>query len=688
MAEDLQAKSEAPLAAHVRPIELEPLSITGERIYDPVADPVAIPENNKIFTDTVSRENIELRVPYKATELLSFLSPSVVRYDQNRKYKSFFDARGQKVSLVLDGFVVQDGSSNSGMRGDDRIMEFLNTDIIESVDVVKDSSALIYGTLKGGMINVKTRKPTHRRSQLKFEAGTFGKTVSRLNFMDAPDKKSAYFISLNYRKYDGPEGKNAADGNQGAYLKFFYEPTKKDSFVLTYDREVGMYQIPIDEPDASGQFPKLMNPKANTATYNIVVDPKYGWSYDPWMNKFTDLNYTRTWNKNNSTNIQISRLEVQNDFHNPRGVGANPVGHIDGHHVLETTNALAVRHTMKTAGNVIVRFGYALDHWYNPTGKLYWENKNNEDKKHSAYLQTEIPLAGGRLKLDAGARQDQRFIIREEKARFPAKKTPFVINNRWESPRNTYGTGLTYKPTKSDTLALRYADMAVTPVDRYASLTGAALSDEHDKYTNLGFEHEFANAKKPTSLALNIFKNNMENSIIDDPAGTKFTDPPFNTTAMRIFTNQSTIARGGELTLKTKFSRRFDASLGYSTISYSPDVVTKPHKTYNFDMIYNNGSDLTFDLYGRFVGAFIAQNVSYTYTDPATKKKVTAAAPVYNLGKFWDVGFSVTKKLDRNRKDSDKLVFSVKNIFDRHYETFSMTPDYGRRYSLGYEINW
>jgi len=676
------------LMAAFEPIELEPLSITGERIYDPIADPTVVPENNKIFTETIERKNIELRAPYKTTELFSFISPSIVRYDQNRKYKTFFDARGQKVSLVLDGFVVQDGSSNSGMRGDDRLLEFLNTDIIESIDVIKDSSALIYGTLKGGMLNIKTRKPTGRHGQLKFEAGTFGERVAKLTFMDILSKKSSYFISFNDRYYDGPDGKNAADSDRGGFLKYFYDPTAKDSFVLTYDREVGTYQIPVDEPDASGQFPKLMNLKAGTNTYNIVVDPRYGWSYGPWSNTFTDLNYTKTWNKNNSTNIQFSRLEVQNDFHNPRGVGANPVGHIDGHHVLETTNALALRHTFKTVKDIIVRFGYTFDHWYNPTGKLYWENKDNEDKKHSAYLQTEIPLAGEKLKLDAGVRQDRRFIIREEKARFPAGKTPFVINNRWEDPRNTYGTGLTYRPTKNDTVALRYADVVVTPVDRYASLTGAALLDEHDKMTNLGFEHQFSNARKPTSLVLNVFKNSMVNSLIDDPAGTKYTDPPNNTTAMRIFANQDTVARGGELTLKTRLSKRFDASVGCSSISYSPDIVTKPHKTYNFDLIYNGESDLAIDLYGRYVGPFVANNVSYNYTDPVTKKKVTVTAPVYNLGKFWDVGFSVTKKLDGKRKDSDRIVFSVKNLFDKRYETFAETPNYGRTFGLGYEINW
>ncbi|HBC76127.1 MAG TPA: hypothetical protein DC017_15000 [Candidatus Wallbacteria bacterium] len=662
-------------------IELNPISVTGEKIYDPVSEPAAVPLNNKTFTETIGRKSIELRNPFTATELISFISPAVLRANQNRKYKSFFDIRGSKASLILDGFVVQDGSSNSGMRGDDRFLEFLNPDIIESVDVLKDSTALIYGGAKGGVFYIKTRKPSKKHNQLKLELGKFGEFTTKLSFTDIINEKSAYFAGFNHRKFDGPASKNAGNKDTGAFLKYFYVPTKHDDFVFTYNSEIGMYQIPVDEPEASGQFALVagIDPK----TYSIVIDPRYGWNYEPWKNTFTDLNYTKKWSGRQSTNFQLSRLEVTNDFHNPRGIGAAPVGHIDGR-VLETTNAMALRHTIKTGGNVIYRMGYSLDHWYNPTGKLYWENMNNEDKKHTMYLQTEVPLSGDRLFADAGFRRDRRYIIREQKSRTPAGKALAPITDQWEDPRNSVSAGLTYKPTALDTLSLRYSALVMTPVDRKASLSGADLTNENDKIINFGVEHIFKNAARPMSLELNLFKNDMKNSLVED--GTKFIDAA-KTTVMRVFKNTDTVSKGGELKLNMKLSPLFDVSAGAALISYSPDLTTKPRKNYITELKYNEDrSGISASLYGRFVGSFDSP-ASYTYKD-AANKTVTKTLVNYQLGNFWDLGLSVSKKLDPRDENSAKISLTVRNLLDKKYETMPLAPDFGRRATIGYEVNF
>ncbi len=663
-------------------IELEPISVTGDLIYNPVLEPTAVPLNNQVFTETITRKTIEARNPFTAVELISFISPAIVRTNQNRKYKSFFDVRGAKVSLVLDGFVVQDGRSNSGMRGDDRILEFLNPDIVESVDILKDSTALIYGGAKGGVFYIKTRRPSKKHNQLKLEMGSFGEFTTRLNFTDVIDKKSAYFAGFNYRKFDGPESKNAGYKDVGAFLKYFYTPGDRDDFIFTYNRDIGMYQIPVDEPETSGQFKLLPNIKPNT--YSIVIDPLYGWSYEPWMNTFTDLNYTKKWSGRQSTNFQLSRLEVTNDFHNPRGIGANPVGHIDSHRVLETTTAMALRHTVKTANNIIFRTGYSLDHWYNPTGKLYWEKMNNEDKKHTMYLQTEIPVSGDKLVFDAGIRRDRRYIIREQKSRTPAGKALAPVTDQWEDPRNSVSGGLTYKPSENDTVSLRYAALIMTPVDRLATQNGAELANEKDKIINFGVEHKFKNTAKPVSAELNIFKNDMKDSIVDD--GTRFIDAA-KTTVMRVFTNTDTVSKGGELKLNVTLNSLFELSFGAGLISYSPDITSKPKKNYITELKYNNRTNgISAALYGRFVGAFDS-SASYTYKD-AANKTITERLAAYQLGNFWDCGLSLSKKIDPEKEDSNKISLTVRNLFDKKYETMPMAPDFGRRVSLGYEMNF
>lgn len=663
-------------------IELEPISVRGDLIYNPVFEPAAVPYNNQVFTETIERKAIELRNPLTAVELLSFISPAVVRSNQNRKYKNFFEVRGGKASLVLDGFIVQDGSSNSGMRGDDRIIEFLNPDIVESVDLIKDSTALIYGGARGGVFYIKTRKPSKRHNRLKLEMGTFGEFSAKLSVSDALNKKSAYFAGFNYKKFDGPDSKNAGAKDAGMFLKFFYTPRDCDDFIFTYNRDIGMYQIPIDEPEVSGQFKLPAGIMANT--YSIVIDPVYGWSYEPWMNTFADINYTRRWNSRQSTNFQLSRLEVTNDFHNPRGIGATPIGHIDAHRVLEATNAMALRHTVKTANNIIFRTGYSLDHWYNPTGKLYWENMNNEDKKHTTYFQTEIPVSGDKLVLDAGLRRDRRYIVREQKSRTPAGKALAPISGQWEDPRNSFAGGLTYKPSENDTISLRYAELIMTPVDRIATLSGAELANEKDRIINFGIEHKFKNASKPISVELNIFKNDMKDSIVDD--GTKFIDAA-KTTVMRIFKNTDTVSKGGELKLNMTLNSLFELSLGAGLISYSPDITSKPKKNYITELKYNNRvNGVSAALYGRYAGSFDSA-ASYSYKD-AANRTITERLANYQLGNFWDCGLNLSKKIEPEKEDSDKVFITVRNLFDKKYETMPMAPDFGRRVSLGYEMNF
>lgn len=663
-------------------IELNLISVTAEKLYDPVAEPTAVPLNNKTFTESIGRKTIELRNPFTATELISFISPSVLRNNQNRKYKSFFDIRGARASLILDGFVVQDGSSNSGIRGDDRLLEFLNPDIIESVDIMKDSTALIYGGAKGGTIYIKTRRPGKKHNRLKLELGSFGEFTTKLSFTDTIDNSSSYFAAFNFRNFDGPDGKNAAFKDAGTFVKYFYSPSERDELVISCNAVNGMYQIPIDEPWASGQLGTVLG--SDPKTYSIVIDPRYGWSYDPWRSVFADLNYTRKWNARRSTNFQLSRLETTNDFQNPRGAGTQPLGPIDGHRVFETTGFMAVRHTVKTGGGAIYRTGYSIERWYNPTGKLYWENMNNEDKKHTAYIQAEVPVSGEDLIWDAGFRRDHRYIIREQKSRVPTGKALEPITNRWEDPRNSFSTGLTWKATGNDTLSLRYASLATTPVDRGATQNGAELADEIDKIINLGVEHKFKNTFRPVSVELNIFKNDMKNSIIED--GTKFIDAA-KTTVMRVFKNADTVSRGGELKFNARLSRLFDLSIGTGLISYSPEVTAKPRKNHVAELKYaNERAGVSASLYGRFVGGFDSE-ASYTFKG-ASNKTVTQTLAGYRLGDFWDLDFSVSKKLTPNDPYAPKLSLTVRNLLDKKYETMPFAPDFGRRASLGIEMEF
>ncbi|HOT74943.1 MAG TPA: hypothetical protein PK467_04095, partial [Candidatus Wallbacteria bacterium] len=105
------------------------------------------------------------------------------------------------------------------------------------------------------------------------------------------------------------------------------------------------------------------------------------------------------------------------------------------------------------------------------------------------------------------------------------------------------------------------------------------------------------------------------------------------------------------------------------------------------ELKYENGrTGVSAGLYGRFVGAFDS-SASYNFKD-AANKTVNRTLANYRLGNFWDLGFSISKKLTPGDEHSPKISLTVRNLLDKNYETMPLAPDFGRRATLGYEIDF
>ncbi len=683
---EADATASAPTPAPSALTPLPPLEITGGRPYEPLADALTTPANDEPFTARLERAEIDRRRPVNAAEALRYTTPNLIWTRQNRKYRNFYDFRGEKVSLALDGTPVQDGSTNGSMRGDDRILDLMGTDQIEAIEVIKDSSAMIYGTLRGGLIHVRTRKPgPGKHSWASLAYGTYGSKDLKLNLSDRLDERTAWLAAFSAYGYDGPIGKNAQEYRQTVDLKWFRDFSSRDQLELTYRRQVGEFGIPVDE-NANGKVPQ----RFFDLTTSLVTVPENGWDYGPWSNTLFDLKLKHKWNDRQSTDFQWSRLDVENDFHNPRGVtqiisGAlvTAIGHISPHHVTENTTSYAIRHTSKWHNDAITRIGYLYDHWHNPTGKLYWENKDNEDEKHSYYVQGEIPFAQ-KWVFDAGFRRDRRYIIREEKSRVPTGKVQSVINNQWEDARDNSSFGLTFKPTRNDTLALRAGSVEVSPVDRYATINGAPLQDEKDKLLNAAYEHRFDHLRN-TSIAINVFSNELQNALIDDPLNVRYTDAA-STTWMRIFVNRTTKVTGSEITLKSELGKHFDGRIGVGQLKYDPDVPGKPRINYNFSLLYHGPRDLEAELYGVYVGKW-QSSTSVVTGKTLTGGNVTKVFP-YELGDYTDLNLTVRKALPARHGLKQNVTLAARNLLDKRFETMVFTPVYGRTFTLTYDFEF
>ncbi len=668
---------------------LPPIAITGERPSDPLADPLVTPANDEPFTERLNHEDITRRLPADAGEAMRYVSPNLIFTRQNRKYRHFFSFRGDRTSLVLDGTPIQDGNSNSSMRGDDRILDVMGTDQIEAIELIKDSSAMIYGTLRGGLVHIRTRQPgPGEHGWLSLGYGTYGTKDLKLRFSNRWSDRSAFVLSAGAFATLGPEGKNADEEHQSLALKVLHDLSPRDKLEVHVRRDAGAFGIPIDE-NVRGQVPD----RFFYQTVSIVSDETNGWRYEDWINTLVDLKYQHAWTGTQKTDLQWSRVHVTNDFFNPRGRWPSylGVGHGSPHHVIETTTAYAIRHTSKWARNVITRAVYLYDHWHNPTGKLYWENRDNEDEKHSYYLQGEVPFGSDHWVFDAGYRRDRRYMITEDRFRFlqtaaNPNTSPRVLRNQWEDPRDNFSTGLTWKPSDRDTVALRYGSIEVSPVDRYATASGTALTNERDNLVNLGYEHIFPRWRN-TSLNLNFFTNDKQDALID--AGT-VADAVATTTFIRIFRNQTTKVRGAEITVKAGLGRHFDLRVGMGQMDYSPDDVTQPEINYHFSLLYHGPRELTAELYGISMGE--TQTTTTLTTGTTAKGAAVNKVFPYQNGDYTDLNLSLRKRHVNARGQGRTWSLVVKNLLDDRYETTSASnlfaPSYGRTVMVNFDADF
>ncbi|NLI78720.1 MAG: TonB-dependent receptor plug domain-containing protein [Candidatus Riflebacteria bacterium] len=668
---------------------LPPISVTSERPCEPLEDPLVTPANDEPFTARLGREELTRRLPADAGEAMRYVSPNLIFIRQNRKYRHLFTFRGDRTSLVLDGTPIQDGNSNSSMRGDDRILDFMGTDQIETIELIKDSSAMIYGTLRGGLMHIRTRQPgPGEHGWLSLGYGTYGTKDFKLTFSNRWTDRSAFILSAGAFATLGPEGKNADEEHQSLAVKVLHDLSPRDKLEVNLRRDAGAFGIPIDENER-GQVPD----RFFSQTVSIVSDEKNGWRYEDWINTLFDLKYQHGWTDTQKTDLQYSRLHVTNDFFNPRGRWPSYLGVGPGspHHVIETTTSYAIRHTSKWANDVITRFGYLYDHWHNPTGKLYWEDRDNEDEKHSYYLQGEVPFGDDHWVFDAGYRRDHRYMITEDRFRYTVNaanpnNTSRVLRNQWEDPRDNFSTGLTWKPSNRDTVALRYGSIEVSPVDRFATASGTALTDEKDKLVNLAYEHTFTQWRN-TSLSLNFFTNDKQDALTD--AGT-VADAVATTTFIRIFKNQSTKVKGSEITVKAGLGGHLDLRVGMGQMDYTPDDKTQPEINYHFSLLYRGPRDLTAELYGITMG----ETQTTTTLTTGTNAKGAAVNTVfpYQNGGYTDLNLALRKRSVNARGQGRTWSLVVKNLLDDRYETTSaanlFAPAFGRTVMVNFDCDF
>lgn len=216
--------------------------------------------------------------------------------------------------IIIDGVRVTD---LTGISGGSRL-EFLELDYVESIEVLKGSNSVLYGSEAiGGVIKITTKRGEKGSSHLKVEAGSYQNYAATFS-RDGSQGNWSYYFSGGVRDVEGISayGNSAsqnleADGfNMKTFQgKFDYENSHGDKAQLS----IGLGDARFEFDDASADNSKnhseyrslrlssffekeinnIINPRFSLTTQLIdrktLIDNSFGRSEYPYKGSFYDL---------------------------------------------------------------------------------------------------------------------------------------------------------------------------------------------------------------------------------------------------------------------------------------------------------------------------------------------------------------------------------------------------------------
>ena len=196
-------------------------------------------------TSVVGRAEIDRQNPDSLVDALKYI-PGAWTETRGRKVKKFFSFRGQR--YPYPGYAI-DGAWFREMH---ETNYFFNAALVERVEVVRSSSALLLGPGgMTGMINIIPRTFDAPETHIETIFGEHHMLRTSVVHGNGTEKYS-YATGVSYSGTRGSADMNAAEDIGNYYLRLSYHPTKKFTADLSVFGLVGDRQLELAEAPASG----------------------------------------------------------------------------------------------------------------------------------------------------------------------------------------------------------------------------------------------------------------------------------------------------------------------------------------------------------------------------------------------------------------------------------------------------
>ena len=622
--------------------------IQNEQINNPLAATVS----SSLSTETFTKEDIENLKPASVFDILS-KAQSVNVLFMGRKQAYTISFRGSSIGVGSSSFgIILDGallSDNSGRR----ILETLPPEIIESLEIVRDSGALTlapmqaFGNPNGstlqGYIVIKTKRPNTNEGgiQIAYESFNTKKTNA---YYGGVNNDLYYLISANGLDTEGKNDFNNA--NEGGSSFFKIGMNKNDfnielsGYYSRYFQEIQKANLPISK------------------FYNAY------WKYKPFENRLITLSMSKNWSADQITNITLSHAKASWK-HNQDTTGATD-SYFSG---VQKNDSLDIKHTMKLSDTIVKIGGQAI--WYDaPNGELFYEGYARKEQIYGAFVQVQHYI-NDRFAIDGAIRVDKKHIDTLLERYSPNVTTTYggMVNNtklstiedKWTKAAFNVAAGALYKLNESNAFTLKLAYASNAPASEISTAEGYDLEKEEQYKYEIGYEFN----PKNFTIAANIFYYDINNLKSPYYIGTA-ADPEI------VFGQYDQKRYGGEISLGGKIDS-FDYLLNYAYVKADEKDNEIPNHLATLQLGYTQGN--------------INTNITAHYISKFQSNFFTTDGEYHDVGDFVtiDVGLDYNHKL----KDYDAVASIYgRNITNQKYMTKIGWENVGSVFGISYAVKF
>ncbi|EQB39940.1 hypothetical protein M947_04985 [Sulfurimonas hongkongensis] len=616
------------------------------------------PETSKLAIDKLSEEEIKIANPKNIFEAINQTAGANVQF-QGRKNSAIITFRGSSNIYSAAAFgVILDGALLSPMSSL-RILESLSVDVVESIEVIRDASALTLGPIAGfgtpngaptlGFIVIKTKLPQDNGGVAKFSYESFDTKKVDLSYGGIHDK-IFYLASVNGLSTNGKKDYNTAEDRGSIFLKSGYVGDEFTATISTY----------------------YSNSEKETqrATNDMSMVGASRWRYEPIENEFVSAIFEKDFGANNRTTLQLSHSKTlwSQDYDRTNPSQA-PGLYFKG---TQSTDSIDLRHAIKL-DNTIVKVGTQAMYYDAPNGELFYEGYQRKEQIYGAFLHASHAFMDNKLIVDESLRVDKKHtdssverydpnsVLADNVTKLNNQKLS-IIEDKWAKASIAFSFGALYKFSNSLEASARFAYLTSGTTDDAMSADGSAMKDEKNYRYELGVKKVVNQYFNPT---LNLFL--YDNKNIKSPLYFGTNNDPY------IVFNQIDQKRyGGEFGFDGKVdSFYYSFSYAHATADAKKNEIPK-----------HNISALMQKKIGNY-----ALNFSGKYLSTYESNFFTIDKKYHDVGDFISINIS----LDYNHKlfqNDAKLSLYSRNLLDENYMTIFGFEDQGRVIGTSYEFKF